>query len=375
MRVSLAVLAAMVVCLAFVQPAMAAERFARVEVVAQGNLLVPEAEFGKLRTYYFAGRYADLRAALKQLVAHDGAGKTHNFDLVHNHYSFAFIAANPLNNGEATLVRVFTYADGYARSNAQGGAVDVEFADAVLPGINTFYDVFLTTDLNATVGTTCSYVEVESPLYADFLKLAKQIAIGQIAEYVSGQGLAGPDRAKFENVYFRVAQVTVPVRRANITLKSMVDAEGSKLENTTTYTNAPLRRISFGAVVGGMFGQGRDERVKISNDRIAADPLSGTMSIAAVYIHPVKFVAERTEPSFGERLRLLAGYIATPQPGIALGAGLLLFRGLTVNAGYGLMPVNALRTGSHVGDAVVSEKPFRRGYAGSVFFGFGYNVQ
>jgi hypothetical protein len=147
-----------------------------------------------------------------------------------------------------------------------------------------------------------------------------------------------------------------------------------KLQNETTYTNAPLNRFSLGLTAGGLFNTTGDARVKLTDDgKVKADPLSGAVSVAALYIHPMPFLSGTATPSQAERFAFFIGYVVTPEPGLALGLGYKLFRGLTINVGYTGMLVDTPASGVQIGAEMDKKRPFDRGDARAVFAGFGYS--
>ncbi len=151
-------------------------------------------------------------------------------------------------------------------------------------------------------------------------------------------------------------------------------ADPKKLQNETAYTNAPLNRFSLGLIAGGLFNTTGDARVKLADDgKVKADPLSGSVSVAALYIHPMPFLSGTATPSQAERFAFFVGYVATPEPGLALGIGYKLFRGLTINVGYAGMLVDTPASGVQIGAVTDKKRPFERGVARAVFAGFGYS--
>jgi hypothetical protein len=148
--------------------------------------------------------------------------------------------------------------------------------------------------------------------------------------------------------------------------------DGKRMENETVYANAPLNRLSLGVIAAGIFNATGDARVKMDDGKVVADPLSGAMSVATLYIHPQPFLSNTVEPSVAERLRFLVGYVATSEPGLAVGTGVLLFRGLTFNAGYAAMLVDERASGVELGKEPTVDNPFKRGVGRTFFAGFGY---
>lgn len=150
-------------------------------------------------------------------------------------------------------------------------------------------------------------------------------------------------------------------------------SEPKKLANKTIYTTEPLQRFSVALIAAGRFSNDGDARAKLNSGKVEADPLGNKMSIIGLYVHPLPYLAGLPVPSKAERLRLLTGYVVTPEPGIAAGLSWLAFRGLTINVGYAGMLVQKPKRGIDLGSTPNDPDPLQRGVARSWFAGFGYD--
>ena len=135
-------------------------------------------------------------------------------------------------------------------------------------------------------------------------------------------------------------------------VSSMKETRGkpvpSKLANT------PRTRYSFGfltaAVIGSPSYSDGTVRVKIgSNGSIIHDPLPTLMTMGVVNIHPRPYDSDSDRSTWAERVRLFAGVAITPDFGLGGGVGVMIIRGLSVNAGWANLFVKTPRAGFSVG--------------------------
>jgi hypothetical protein len=142
--------------------------------------------------------------------------------------------------------------------------------------------------------------------------------------------------------------------------------------------NAPLTRFSlgllFGAVLGDPSYSDDNPRAKVgSNGIIIHDPLPTLLSMAVVNIHPRPY-DPAGNVTLAERLRLFAGTVFTPDFGLTGGAGVMIVRGLSVNAGVAWLFVKSPAEGFSIGANTNSAtgSPLQVGGAGVVFSGLSY---
>jgi hypothetical protein len=155
------------------------------------------------------------------------------------------------------------------------------------------------------------------------------------------------------------------------------NAKPQQLKKDSTYENALPTRRTLGLISSLMVETSGDERVKLDGGKLVTDPLRGAMGLAVVNYHPVGFDPKSEEPTFGERFRLFAGPVITPEFGLGAGVGYAIWRGVSVNVGYAQVRVNTLRRGDRLADPAVApsnlRRPFRDGNTGVVFVGLGFN--
>lgn len=148
--------------------------------------------------------------------------------------------------------------------------------------------------------------------------------------------------------------------------------DSKRVEGDTTLHNAQRRLLSFGAVAGGMFAVHGD-RAKVDSDKIAADPLSGSITLAAVNISLRRFDPNTVNATSREKVRAFVGYVVTPEPGVGAGMSYLFFRGLSINAGVAQMLILKPKSEDDIGKNVTDAHPLKRGWGRALFIGFGYN--
>ncbi len=155
------------------------------------------------------------------------------------------------------------------------------------------------------------------------------------------------------------------------------NAKPQQLKKDSTYENALPTRRTLGLISSLMLETSGDKRVKLDGGKLITDPLRGAMSLAVVNYHPVGFDPKSENPTFGERFRLFAGPVITPEFGLGAGVGYAIWRGVSVNVGYAMVRVNTLRRGDRLVNPAVApsnlRRPFRDGNAEVVFAGLGFN--
>lgn len=480
--------------------AQAGEKYAGVTHLGHGVTLVEKGTYEALSSKYFTGQSADLRHDLAELVKSATfatpagelvAEKSHQFDLDTNFYSFVFLGKQAAAK-DPQVVRVLTYPKRLVEKMPNTEIPLVELGGAVLPGTPTLFEVFLTTDKDASIGSTYTYVETEHPLRAQLLGASKLINPGEIAIgatldqlVIKVQAVRGPAFVQIndpEAIYFQISRVDLPAGRTAVTAKSATDSgdiaqsrirelaasafenvelrygtispcavaiaetasnavrastsvssdplpdrktlednvkrairethgtaacrgeaslqpeaaageriaavqetvgrflalteapEAKRFEGETTYTNAPPNRWSVGLVAGGLFNAGGDDRVKLADDGVVRiDPVTGSVTMAALYFHPNPYLSGTASQTVAERFRVMFGYVASPEPGLAVGLAYQLFRGLTLNVGYAGLLVDTPADDVMIGTAPTVRRPFRRGFARGVVAGFGYS--
>jgi hypothetical protein len=155
---------------------------------------------------------------------------------------------------------------------------------------------------------------------------------------------------------------------------ALITSDPLEVTAETTYDNVPRERVTFGAVTGLMVSvhEGH-QRVKVSDGKLAADPLSGTITLATVAFRPAGTDPKARAFPMAERWTVFIGGVLTPEFGLSGGGGFNLNRKISLNAGVAFLRIDTLKAGETVGNAPVSDKPLKNGVARTVFVGFGYN--
>ncbi len=158
------------------------------------------------------------------------------------------------------------------------------------------------------------------------------------------------------------------------TYKTLLAGAPTKVKKDVAYENVPLERFSLGALAAVIGSTSGDDRIKLDSDKLAANPIAGTLSVAALNIHPKRFDPKTAKPTSAERFRFFVGACLTPEFGLGGGVGYSLIRGLSINAGYAWLRVDSIRKGDTLGQAPTRPKdPFEDGITELFFVGFGYN--
>lgn len=310
------------------------------------DIVAPPSALESWENDYENGRWDDLQRAVRSALAPAG------FDFRTNYYFIAFRASS------GDVIRFLAH-DGVSRYSA------------VLPGVRTVYDVYVA-PLPSTERVRIAYLltPIADPVQKQALAFFKALDPGQLIDAVVSAKTIGPEPATLRAT---LTPVTLPLLRASIVVKTVVvQGSGKPSEAKHELVNMSLRRLGFGPVAAGTVSNSGDDRVKISGGRIVADPPGSGMALAAVYWHPRAYDPETLFPSRAERFRLLGGVVIKPEPGLAAGVSALLFRGVSINAGYAWMRVATLPAGASVGDEVRTPDPLDRGVGGAWWAGLGY---
>ncbi len=146
-------------------------------------------------------------------------------------------------------------------------------------------------------------------------------------------------------------------------------------------TNAPRSRYSFGVLTSAVVGRPHYHhgvtRAQIgATGAIVLDPMPTVMTMALVNIHPRAYDAQADAPTWPERFRFFAGTAITPDFGLGGGAGVMIVRGLTANAGWANLFVKTPRSPFTVGQTPPpTGTPLTAGSAGIWFAGLSYSFE
>jgi hypothetical protein len=149
----------------------------------------------------------------------------------------------------------------------------------------------------------------------------------------------------------------------------------SKLANT------PRTHYNFGVLSGAVVGTPSYRhfatRAKVGgNGALIADPMPTVMTMMLVNIHPRGYDPQRDSASASERFRLFAGTVVTPDFGVGAGGGVMIVRGLSVNAGWANLFVKTPGSGLSIGQTPGAGKTaLKIGNAGVWFLGLSYSFK
>ena len=146
-------------------------------------------------------------------------------------------------------------------------------------------------------------------------------------------------------------------------------------------SNVPRTRYSFGVLSSAIIGRPHyahgTTRVKIGgNGAIVLDPMPTVLTMALVNIHPRAYDPQADSPTWNERFRLFVGTAITPDFGLGGGAGVMILRGLTADAGWTNLFVRTPRSGFSLGQVPsATSTPLSVGSAGVWFAGLSYSFK
>ncbi len=267
-----------------------------------------------------------------------------------------------------------------------------------IPGKKTVYEVVLGAGVDLELATTYVSTETEDPIMAEVPKVIGKIqpaVVEIIIRRADKRGEKKREERKEVTASFKVRRVSLPFSRAKIKIsdaatlakpgcKCMENAAasaGDPVKANTDWENIPLQRASFGLISSYMLGKAfAAERARLTDDGYyAADPPKNPLTAVILNIHPEAYDPASAKMTQAERLRLFAGVVMTPDPGLCAGASAAIIRGLSVNVGMAWM---ALRIASHPRSLVVGGRPktepsdpkdpFNTSWRAVGFLGLGY---
>jgi hypothetical protein len=161
------------------------------------------------------------------------------------------------------------------------------------------------------------------------------------------------------------------------TLLSMFTAPQSSQSLSTQYTFGRLTRWAFSLGIGPILSTDLNVPVKggmsaSSTPTLVRDNPTTPLTWIALDYHPWRYDETRYSPTFSERFRFFGGFALTPDAGVVVGAGIGLVRGLTVEAGYGVLLATVLPRNEQLN---TMNTKTRRGALGVPFVGIGYSFQ
>lgn len=151
----------------------------------------------------------------------------------------------------------------------------------------------------------------------------------------------------------------------------------ARITGSTTLTNQPPQRFSFGLAtgyIGGIAARKSDPRVQIQSGKIAVNPFSRSITMAVVNLPLWGYNPQTFQPAGRERFRPFVGVPFAPYFGLAAGGSYLLTRTIALNAGYARLWYDAPGPNEQLDQAPINkEKPFRLGSTNAWFIAAGYN--
>jgi hypothetical protein len=147
-----------------------------------------------------------------------------------------------------------------------------------------------------------------------------------------------------------------------------------EVEVTSEYSNSPKTMLSLGLLGGVTFARNGDERVAVEEGVLVADPFDRGILMGVLNIHLGRYQAESQTISRVERYRFFVGVPFVPSVGLAIGAGVLLVRGLSFDVGATGFLVKTLQGGDSLGGSPSNpDDPTSTGLQWAFFVGAAYN--
>jgi hypothetical protein len=155
-----------------------------------------------------------------------------------------------------------------------------------------------------------------------------------------------------------------------------VTLDAKALVTKTDFANLPRSHLTVGLATAVLVDAWQSStRVNVQNGKIAANPLSRSVSMGIVNWFPAGFNSKSPSLTNEERYRLFFGVAFTPEFGPVAGGAIALNKSLAVNVGGVLMLIDVTKTGETIGAAPVSDSPFKVGVALGWFAGFSFNLK
>jgi hypothetical protein len=154
-------------------------------------------------------------------------------------------------------------------------------------------------------------------------------------------------------------------------------SDSARLTSSTSLTNQPPQRFSFGLATGyvaGISTRNAEPRVQIQSGKIAANPFSRSLTMAVLNLPLWGYDPQTFQPASRERFRPFVGVPFAPYFGVAAGGSYLLTRTIAVNVGYARLWYDAPGPNEHLDQAPIDKaKPFQLGSTNAWFIAAGYN--
>jgi hypothetical protein len=151
-----------------------------------------------------------------------------------------------------------------------------------------------------------------------------------------------------------------------------------KIERTLDLRNRPTTHLSLGLGTAVAFhGSVDKDRVKVNDaGNLVADPLPRLLTMVVLNWSPAGYDADAPTPQMAERVRPFVAGVVTPDPGVSVGASLLVVRGLALSGGFAVLLTRGLRPGDEVGKPPADTgDPLDFSHATVWFAGLSYNFK
>jgi hypothetical protein len=170
------------------------------------------------------------------------------------------------------------------------------------------------------------------------------------------------------------------LEKVDTTVRTSIDGLlTTTAETQLTFNNRPETHASLGAGAAAIASASLSRpRVKVSSDTgtLTAAPLPRVMTMAFVNWSPAGYDGGQSHVSWAERVRPFVGAALTPDFGVVGGANLLLFRGVGVLVGSGVMFTSGARAEEIGNPPANPDKPFAVSTARvNLFVGLAYNFK
>src|SRR5262245_45253322 len=125
----------------------------------------------------------------------------------------------------------------------------------------------------------------------------------------------------------------------------------ARAEGSAEFHNTPLTHFGFGLGVALIVDAHLSgDRVKLDDSgNLVRDPLPRAMTMVMLHWSPRGYVTSSPRIQSGERWRLFAAGVITPDVGLAAGGSVLLVRGLGLNVGGAYLFAKSLNSGDSIG--------------------------
>jgi hypothetical protein len=244
------------------------------------------------------------------------------------------------------------------------------------------YDVHITAftserEAIAPVDTDCTATPVEDPVIGG---IKKALALVVASWQPQGVFLFEVPRPLKPSVYkVSVTKLVLPfgLHRATITLKD--SAKDASMPGSSSYYLAPLTYLEIGLGAAYVTRTALNQAATVDNSTKLVDATPTTLlTYVAANWRPWGYDESDRRPSFRQDFRVVIGPALTPNPGFVLGVGFApapSLRPLSIQAGFGLLLANVVRSGDTLGKPPQNPAhPTKRGGLGVWFIGLGYGL-